>query len=105
MKINPVGVETYRQAMTRPPVDNKTVPENKARVNETRINIPNEAERTGSRLSVKLKPGTFSDMLSPQEKQALDMLFAKYNNIKQGDYSRSNDTGQGHLGNLVDVKL
>jgi hypothetical protein len=105
MKINPVGVETYRQAMTRPAVDNRTVAENKPKVNETKINIPNETERTGSKLSVKLKPGTFTDMLSSEEKQALDMLFAKYNNIKQGDYSRSNETGETQLGNLVDIKL
>ena len=105
MKINPVGVETYRQAMGKPQVNNNAVAENKARVNDTRLKIPGQAEKIGSKLSVKLKPGTFIDMLSTEEKQALELLFAKYNNIKQGDYRPDGETGQAHLGNLVDVKL
>ena len=44
-------------------------------------------------------------MLSSEEKQALELLFAKYNNIKQGDYSPTSEAGQAHLGNMVDVKL
>jgi len=105
MKINPVGVETYRQAMVQRQADNKTVADNKSQVNATPVKIPNDTERTGSALSVKLKEGTFTDMLSVEEKQALEMLFDKYNNIKQGDYSSNGETGRAHLGNLVDVKL
>ena len=105
MKINPIGVETYRQAMGKPQVENKAVAENKTRINETRVKIPGQVEKTGSKLAVKLHPGSFVDMLSTEEKQALELLFAKYNNVKQGDYSPGGDTGQAHLGNLVDVKL
>ncbi len=105
MKINPVGVEAYRQAMNKPQVDNKAVAGNKPRINENRIKIPGETERTGSKLSVKLKPGMFSDMLSVEEKQALELLFAKYSNIKQSEYNANSEAGQTHLGNFVDVKL
>jgi hypothetical protein len=105
MKINPVGVETYRQAMGKPQVENKPMPENKTGINEAKVKIPGQTDNAGSKLSVKLKPGAFVDMLSTEEKQALELLFAKYSSIKHGDYSRTGGTDETCLGNLVDVKL
>jgi len=105
MKINPVGVETYRQAMGKPQVEYKPMPGNKTGINNAKVRIPGQTDDTGSKLSVKLKPGTFVDMLSSEEKQALELLFAKYSGIKQGDYCRNGGTDESHLGNIVDVKL
>jgi len=68
-----------------------------------KIQIPSRTDRIGSDLSVKLEGIDYAEMLSPEEKQALELLFEKYGDKKGSmDSSASN---KPELGTFVDVKL
>nr|MBN2276250.1 hypothetical protein [candidate division Zixibacteria bacterium] len=71
------------------------------------IQIPGQGEKVGSELSVQLKPGTFVDMLSAEEKQAMEIFFDKYQGVapRQGAYSNDGQTNSSYLGKQIDVKL
>jgi len=105
MKVNPLGVNAYQQMtgqsrVTRRPdmAENKT-----AAVQTGKISIPGQGENSGSKLSVKLSGGNFMEMLAPEERQALELLFNKY---ESGQLAGGTRQGQSSsLGNFVDVKL
>ena len=68
-----------------------------------KIQIPSRADRIGSEISVKLENKDYTEMLSPEEKQALELLFEKYGDNKGGlIQSTANRPG---LGTFVDIKL
>ena len=107
MKVNSIGIDTYRQTMNKPAVDNKPVADGKSQVNAgQKIEIPGQPDKISSSLAIKLKSGAFADMLSAEEKEAIELLFAKYQNGNRGSaYSSDGAASQAHLGNVVDVKL
>ena len=71
MKINSIGIDTYRQAMEKPQTENRLNAEKDSKAAEaSKVHIPSQTEKIGSKLGVKLKPGTFIDMLSQEEKEA-----------------------------------
>jgi hypothetical protein len=105
MKVNSIGVDTYRQAMNRPSTENRPAAQNRTAVKtETKVQIPGHLDKIGSELSVKLKPGTFADMLSLEEKRALEILFARLGRVNDAACQKG---GADHrpVGNFVDVTL
>ncbi len=107
MKISPIGIDAYRQANEKPQVENRQPAQKEQAKRTDTVRIPERTQKTGSDISVKLKPGSFSDMLSTEEKQALDILFEKYREIgaKQAAYSKNGREDKPMTGNFVDVKL
>jgi hypothetical protein len=107
MKINPIGIDSYRNTMGNQAIDNKQINAEKKQVeNDPKIKIPPQLDKTSSELAVKLKSGAFSDLLSAEEKEALELLFARYQNGETGSvYKRDGETSKEHLGNFVDVRL
>ncbi len=109
MKINSVGIEAYRQLTGDNQVNKKTVPgENASRTEQSnRIAIPGQGKIPGSKLAVQLQKGSFLDMLSVEEKKALEMLFERFRSaeLESGSYGKKSATDAGHLGKIVDVKL
>jgi len=113
MKVNPVGINSYRQAMERPQaenrqnVDSKTTQTAKTAAKTESVNITDQIGRVGSKLAVHLKPGTFVDMLSAEEKQAMQMAFEKYSasEAENGTYAKNGASEMTVKGSLVDVKL
>ena len=107
MNINPLGINTYRQGLQETPARQKAIPE-KNPVNESKdsLTVPTSSQKIGSSLAVKLKSETFMDMLSAEEKEAIDMLFEKYQAKGNGVYSVEGSTApKSHLGNNVDIRL
>jgi hypothetical protein len=108
MKINAIGIDAYRQA-TETQSGRKSIAsqsENKTEQTE-KIKIPGQGNTVGSKLSVRLKSGTFLDQLSGEEKQALELLFDKFRQmgVDETAYKKDGSTKQAHLGKVIDVKL
>jgi len=108
MKINPIGIDSYQQMMGKRQAENRPAVDDRKQVEKSSaVSIPGQGEKVGSELSVRLKPGTFVDMLSTDEKQAMEMFFDKYKGVapSEGIYSSDGKTENAHLGKQVDVKL
>ncbi len=79
MKINSVGIEAYRQLGGNAQVNRHSQSgKTESALKSGRVEIPIQDNRVSSKLGVKLKEGSFLDRLTPEEKQALEMLFSKY---------------------------
>ncbi len=107
MKINQLGIQSY-QTINKPDVQ----PRYTERIAEQQksadtITLTPQSEAAGSQLAVRARGNGYADLLTPTEKTALELLFAKYqeraqNNATYGAGANSNpDAG---LGVLLDVK-
>ncbi len=109
MKINAVGIDAYRQVQNDPQLNRKSsATDNKISGEKAdRVQIPGQGDNVGSKLAVQLKKGGFVDMLSVEEKRALEMVFEKFRalEINGKSYDNNGATRKSNLGNLVDVKL
>lgn len=105
MKINSIGINAYQEMTGRAQANKKPVETNNAeQVKKTeKIQIPGRVDKVGSELSVKLDGEDYAEMLSPEEKQALELLFEKYGD-KRG-ITNSSTANRPGLGTFVDVKL
>jgi hypothetical protein len=109
MKINSIGVEAYRQVANDAQVARREIPgESEAKTGQAeKIQISGQGEATGSKLAVQLKSGSFIDMLSAEEKKALEIVFEKFRavNFDNRQYDHNGVAKKSHLGNIIDVKL
>ena len=79
MKVNPVGIDAYRQLGDNSQVNRRNQAEGAENTRKTgKVEIPIQENRISSKLGVKLQKGNFLDQLTNEEKQALEMLFSKY---------------------------
>lgn len=109
MKINPVGIQSYQQ------VDHRERPAGSAAGSEVKpnqdktVSIVPQSETAGSSLAVKAPRGSYTEFLTPEEKQAMDLLFSKYRNSERFGNGYQRDAGESaamkSLGNVVDVKV
>lgn len=114
MKISPIAIQSYQQLnQNQKPADQASNSQEKlsegvSKSAESRLTIRPAANET-SRLAVKSSRGSYADLLSPQEKQALDLLFNRFRDSQRfGPAYRSEEQSQGdaeNLGSLVDVKV
>ena len=105
MKINSIGINAYQEMAGKAQANKKpveTTVTNQVQKAD-KIKIPGRTDRIGSDLSIKLEGEEYADLLSPEEKQALELLFEKYGG-KRGSLN-SNANNQQLLGTFVDVKL
>ena len=109
MKINPLGVQSYQQLARREQTE--TVPkDNKAAEpgNQTMAIRP-QSESAGSRISVSATRGSFAEHLSPEEKQALEILFTRFKQTERFGPSYRKESAPANenstLGGMLDVKV
>ncbi|RKX22346.1 MAG: hypothetical protein DRP35_02140 [Candidatus Zixiibacteriota bacterium] len=109
MKVNPVGIQAYEQLVQRDKQTNLTEGAKSQKQQASKVSIEPQSELTKSELAIKAPSGSYAEYLTPQEKQALDLLFGKFReNGKLGvGYSKNsnNDNETTHLGSVVDVKV
>ena len=105
MKINSIGINAYQEMTGRAQASKKPVEtiKNEQIQKPGKVQIPSRTDRVGSDLSIKLDGEDYAEMLSPEEKQALELLFEKYGD-KRG-ITNSSSTNRPGLGTFVDVKL
>ena len=109
MKINPVAIQSYQQLERRDrPAETAIGHAGTPTVDEKITIAPQSAEST-SRLAVKPPSGDYADLLTAEERQALDLLFRRFNDPARfgPGYMRQVDTaGETTLvGRIVDVKV
>lgn len=109
MNINPVGINAYRQLDT----DNQTARRQNAEktttstVNPEPVEISGQTAKTGSALGIRVNRGAFEDILTAQEKEALEMVFEKFRSAAAltATYERDGQSEKTQLGKIVDVTL
>ena len=106
MKVNPVGINTYQnltnqEKAAQKPVDAATLQQQQPAVSA--------AEAQTSRLAVKAPSGSYADMLSVEERQALDVLFSRFKDSDRlgAVYQAKPETAakEETLGRIIDIKV
>ena len=109
MKVNPLGIQAY-QHLTRqekPTADRSDTAI--ARGGEDKVVIEPQSSVSKSALAVKVPAGDYAKFLSPEERQALDLLFARFSNTARFGHAYSAETeetsSRAGLGQVVDVRV
>ncbi len=105
MKINATGIDAYRNITGENQINRKPVSTDNRAEQGDKVQIPVQDKAPGSKLSVNLKNGSFADMLSPEERQALEMIFEKFRGAEGRSYEKSGTVDKPRLGSIVDIKL
>ncbi len=111
MKINPLGIQTYQQVEKRDNTATQTALDNlkhSEKAVESKVKLSPQEALSGSKLSVKAPQGSYADMLTVEERQALDLLFNKFKNSERfgAGFDRSKPAiNKQSVGNLVDIKV
>ena len=108
MKVNPIGIQAYEQLTQREQAPTAPAEKQVQSTPEKPVSISPQAEAASSKLAVKAPAGSYADFLSPEEKQALDLLFSRFKDSGRfgAGYARDNGTAgeTAAVGNLLDVK-
>lgn len=109
MTINPIGIQSYQQTARRDnPALAPQADQARDAAAERQLTITPQGETAPSALAVRSKSGTYADSLSPEEKQALEILFSRFRDASRFGGELSQDaTGRDSqaLGNIIDVKV
>ncbi|MBN1212264.1 MAG: hypothetical protein JXA92_06770 [candidate division Zixibacteria bacterium] len=106
MKVNPVGINTYQnltgqEKTGQKPVDAATLQQQQAAVATT--------EAQTSKLAVKAPSGSYAEMLSVEEKQALEVLFSRFKDSERfgAVYQAKAESAakENTLGRIIDIKV
>ena len=108
MKVNPVAIQTYQQLVQQQPRQAETEPQ-ADRAGRPAVESPRDTATLSagtSRLAVKGPSGTYADYLTPEEKEALDVLFSRYrgNRFARTD-SADSPAEPPALGQVIDIKV
>ncbi len=109
MKVNPIGIQSYQQLNRRenqPPAAGAD--QNRTKETAEPVAINPQQDAASSRLAVKAPSGTYAEFLSVEEKQALDILFSRFQDSARFGPGYNEDATAGteerELGNILDVK-
>jgi len=108
MKVNPLGIQAYQQ-LAHERQSPAAAGVKTSRAAEQKVVIEPQASVTRSALAVKAPSGSYAKFLSAEERQALDMLFAKFSDTSRFGAAYANKTEEaesgGTLGRVVDVRV
>ena len=108
MKVNPLGIQAYQQ-LAHERQSPAAAGVKTSRAAEQKVVIEPQAPVTRSALAVKAPSGSYAKFLSAEERQALDMLFAKFSDTSRFGAAYANKTEEaesgGTLGRVVDVRV
>lgn len=110
MKVNPVAIQSYQQAIRR---DEKVAPQtqdNSQAVSAgNKVKIAPQNEGTESRVAIRAHVDNYADILTPEEKNALDLLFSRFRDSERfGPGYRVDAATEGEdnmLGGIIDIKV
>ena len=110
MKVNPVAIQSYQQAVRR---DDKIAPQghdnNQAVDAGYKVKIAPQNEGTESRVAIRAHVDNYADILTPEEKNALDLLFSRFRDAERfGPGYRMDAATEDEdrlVGGLIDIKV
>ena len=100
MNINPIGISAYQNLSDQARTAEKQTDAQPVRTQTDEAAV---SEVKTSRLAVKASAGSYADFLSTEEKQALDVLFKRYNENNRG--VADNAQNDSPLGGIIDIKV
>lgn len=109
MKVNPLGVQAYQHLarQEKPTADRSENAITGSGVEK--VVIEPQPSVTKSALAVKIPKGNYSKFLSPEERQALDLLFARFSDSSRFGSAyvaeTENSDQSANLGRVVDVRV
>ena len=107
MKVNPLGIQAYQQLAGER--QSLATGVKTSRATEQKVVIEPQAPTTRSALAVKAPSGSYAKFLSAEERQALDVLFAKFHDTSRfgTGYAGKSDEAESAatLGRIVDVRV
>ena len=108
MKVNPVNIQAYQQTGRREQsAPQQADSEQKQPVQK--VAIEPQSRLTGSKLAVKASSKSYADILTAEERQSLDALFAKYRDSSRFGTSyqaeSASENAESTIGRIVDVKV
>ena len=107
MKVNPLGIQAYQQLAQerQAPLTGAKSP----RAAEQKVVIKPQDATTRSALAIKAPSGSYAKFLSAEERQALDVLFAKFSDTSRfgSAYAGKAEDSESAatLGRVVDVRV
>jgi hypothetical protein len=107
MKINPIGIQSYQQLnrQNQPPAPAPKTDDSGVRDS---VLIEPQASVKKSAVAVKGPSGNYAQYLSPEEREALDLLFSRYadsSRLGVGVEADRDGSDGPTIGSLVDVKV
>lgn len=109
MKVNPLGIQAYQQVNRSDRPMSDAAASRASRTDSQSVVIEPQSTISKSTLAVKAPSGSYAKFLSVEERQALDLLFAKFSDTNRfgAAYAAESDETAGgeQLGRLVDVKV
>ena len=108
MKVNPIGIQTYQQLNRKDNQTNLPVAEQQTKAVDKQLSISPQEKISQSKLAVKANSGDYSQYLTPEERNALDILFARYKETGRFGPTYQKDANQSvgnNLGRTIDVKV
>mgnify|MGYP001110121339 CR=1 FL=1 len=107
MKVNPIGIQSYQQLNRQ---NQPQTPVEKADDSSTKESVLIEPQTSlkKSAVAVKGPSGNYAQYLSPEERQALDLLFSRYadsGRFGAGFEADKEAVDNPIVGSIVDVKV
>ncbi len=107
MKINPIAIQSYQQVNNKNNQEaQKASAENFLKGDTEQLTIKPQ-ETSDSKIAVKAQNSSFSDYLSPEEKNVLDILFNRFKDADRfgGSFQQDKAVDENKLGSTIDLKV
>ena len=109
MKINAAAIQSYQQINRQNRPGSEQVEQTANHPAEKAVTISPQEAGKSSRLAVQAQKGNYSEFLTNEENQAMELLFSKFKDSDRfgPSYQRGLDsaTSRSPVGQLVDVKV
>ena len=104
MKVNPVSIQSYQQIAQR---DRAADRAKIAKADDQSLTIQPEKKSVSSSLAVRVPGASYADVLSPEENQALNLLFSKFRGNDQlgSGYQAGPAADETGVGRIIDLKV
>lgn len=108
MKLNPVGIQTYQHVNRRENEISHAATDKAADSRRQQVTITPQEETAASSIAVKGPRGLYTEFLSLEENQALELLFNRFRDTGRfgPGYMRDDNAvvANQNVGKMIDVK-
>ena len=108
MKINPVAIQSYQDPERNERTPGALPDTNQSQKSESSVTISPQDAETGSHLAISAPRGDYTEFLTAEEKDALEVLFRRFNDPNRFGpaYHKGDQTGGENavVGHVIDIK-
>jgi hypothetical protein len=105
MNVNQVGIQSYQHINRRENQAAPFDPKNISSVVDEKLVIEPQTESATSKLAIKAPEGNYADLLTADERKALDLLFSRFKDRAQFAGTADSPASEAMLGRIIDVKV